>query len=610
MSAFDIPVFLPLFVTMVNEATRNQAREVFKQFLQSVDNSVIKYRKDANTDDIIDTVQNAFPEAVKLTKEIAPYFTKAHRLRTLDPDLNTVFNVWRFLKLQINYQKDPPGRQDIRKPNFFVLSGKGDCKSYSLFAASVLFNLGFKIAFRYTAYRPGIPYKHVYVVAWKDGREYIIDGVYKLFNEEKNYIAVKTNPMDTYILGDVRSHRIKHPARLQREINQAFKKKVQQIVRSPKFQKMSTPEKVRYLANFKKEAQRKTEMRIGEINDEIGKLSKAQRKAKKAKRKAKAKKRNERIKRNLKKVGRGILTVGLGVGRGAFLAIVAMNLNGIASKMKKLQSIGKFKSIDEKWKNIGGITKLFHKAIDKGAKHKPLFLSKKAKKKFASMGLHGIADEGIGAIPVAAAAAAAVPVLAIILPLLAKAFKGAGMHKEAEQVEAGAESVKQETTPIIDNEIEQNGGNPENYEPEQSDESDQGEDGGTDEGDQDQSDSGDQDQSDSGDNDQVGDLSDLVGPLTDLAGRAVAAITTKIKKKNPKAAKVLTDIGSGIQKGIDQRAANLYLQQTGYGNAGTLPGVRVIKRPHTTRKPKMKNDKTLLYVALAGGALLAITRRK
>jgi hypothetical protein len=74
-------------------------------------------------------------------------------------------NIQDFLYWHIQYKEDQAD-QLLRSPSCSWKERETgvDCKSYSIFAASILKELGYKSYFRRVSYGPGEPYKHVYVV--------------------------------------------------------------------------------------------------------------------------------------------------------------------------------------------------------------------------------------------------------------------------------------------------------------------------------------------------------------------------------------------------------------------------------------------------------------
>jgi len=152
----------------------------------------------ATNRDIIQTIQDNYQEAVKQTKEFAPRFQG-------ETAKETAYNVWKFLRNYITYDRDDDTRQIIRLPSWFIHTQRGDCKSYSLLAASVLANLGLPVKFRYASYRWLNPTpSHVYVVTRDEkGKEIIVDGVWHLFNSEKPPVHKKESAMDVITMAGI-----------------------------------------------------------------------------------------------------------------------------------------------------------------------------------------------------------------------------------------------------------------------------------------------------------------------------------------------------------------------------------------------------------------------
>ena len=144
------------------------------------------YSKDfASNNDIIKTIQNALPGAIKQSKNIALDFKG-------DTILQSCQNIWNYLKYKIEYEKDDDDFQIIKYPSKLINDGFGDCKSYALFAASILSNLGIPYVIRYINQSGGTIPRHVYVVAFdKQENEIIVDAVYSRFNAEPPNIKYK-----------------------------------------------------------------------------------------------------------------------------------------------------------------------------------------------------------------------------------------------------------------------------------------------------------------------------------------------------------------------------------------------------------------------------------
>ena len=102
--------------------------------------------QDALNNDIIQAIHNLYKTGLLQTRDYAKNFKAGSRMQTAK-------NVWDFMKRKITYKRDPNHKQMIRLPNRFVNDADGDCKSFALFAASILGNLGMPVTFRYAGYR-------------------------------------------------------------------------------------------------------------------------------------------------------------------------------------------------------------------------------------------------------------------------------------------------------------------------------------------------------------------------------------------------------------------------------------------------------------------------
>lgn len=141
-----------------------------------------------------DAIFKATPKAIEQTKTIASRFKGA-------TDMDTCRNIWNFLKNEIKYVADGQ-HQKVKLPSALLREKVGDCKSYSLFAASILQNLGIPWHYVLTSYNNDPTPSHIYVVC---DNGVIVDAVWTAFNQEKkpNYrYKHKINDMRiSYIAG-------------------------------------------------------------------------------------------------------------------------------------------------------------------------------------------------------------------------------------------------------------------------------------------------------------------------------------------------------------------------------------------------------------------------
>jgi len=163
-----------------------------------------KFFGDVDTQGIIDTVLYADPKAGTYTKD----FAKTLKGITV---YDTCRNLWQFIKEQIPYKIDSPGYQWIKSPGRLWSEKAGDCKSFSLFTASVLKNLGITYGYRFVSFDSSDPTPtHVYVYVPSPNGEILIDAVWTgPFNTEKPYTYKKDYPImaKTHYLGANDNHK-------------------------------------------------------------------------------------------------------------------------------------------------------------------------------------------------------------------------------------------------------------------------------------------------------------------------------------------------------------------------------------------------------------------
>jgi len=411
--------------------------------------------------DIRDYLEHIFPKAVKQCYAVEKIF----KGRT---ELETAFNIWQYLRKYCTYRKDPNSNQIIRLPAYFVNRGKrtGDCKTFALFARSVYAAIypDLETAFKFTAYKKGAANpSHVYtVVKDRAGRQIIIDGCWPRFNSEKKFtlaLPINYTTMKITSLSGTGTDTLNY---LNENIDGVQRDKIKRLAKCRKDLKLYRTE---YEAGTRTKGQYMSD--IAAIRSEVEALNGISKKLtpeQKAARKKKRVERNKKAKKGAKKFLWGIAFVNLIPIRAAFASVVAMNVNALAHNLKYVYEArnGKTKAewnkIKSIWKKLGGIEKALLKAIQIGAKHKPLFMSKKAKKRFEKrkagmsdyIGALYINDdntgEGINIAPavIAAALAMAGGVVAAMIPAIMGALGKLGKKKEQAQVGEEAQQIVQE----------------------------------------------------------------------------------------------------------------------------------------------------------------------
>lgn len=422
--------------------------------------NLIAYKNGYNND-IISTLNSKFSQAVEQTKNV----------KFSGDNLNSKGRaIWNYLKNSVQYQRDDRGKQVIQLPSRMLIdTKKADCKSLALSAAAFMYNNGFNnVRLRYTSYsKTDKTPTHVYAVgADQAGNDIIIDAVYRQFNRELPYTFKQDYKMQISVLSGINQPQVIKVTGGSRKLNvlQNIKKPIdpveraKRILASGKIQpggyfynivinfiarrsgKVNFPaytaeqlkryrtvlDKLKpanmFLAALLNEEKslldqgtftgnvftKYASADISGINEDIGKIS------------------LKKIKRGLKKISlknivKGVKTVGLVAPRKAFLALVALNVRGIATRMSRLTDA----DLTNIWvKKFGGKLSTLKNTIAKGKKKKPLFGASKKVKAIQGIGYVVVENEGIGealtATGIATIIAAASPILIAVVGMLKK----------------------------------------------------------------------------------------------------------------------------------------------------------------------------------------------
>ncbi len=128
----------------------------------------------ADNKDIRDLIVSIVPSAARQMVGFSDQFRGASETQTCK-------NIFEYLKNQIKYKADG-GEQIVKLPSALMSKKVGDCKSYSLFTAAILQNLGIPYRFVFASYNSDPIPGHVYV---QTDKGCIIDAVWGKFNSEK-----------------------------------------------------------------------------------------------------------------------------------------------------------------------------------------------------------------------------------------------------------------------------------------------------------------------------------------------------------------------------------------------------------------------------------------
>lgn len=150
------------------------------------------------TQDIINAILGKF-EADKLqTKDFAEALRRKYPAR--EKRLESLYD---FLVKNVRFVEDRDGEQNLKSPEALIWSGFGDCKSFSIFVASVLWNLGENFCFRFVSYGSS-NVTHVYVVT----NDIILDCTIKKYNRELPYKFKKDFCMNSTKIASITGARV------------------------------------------------------------------------------------------------------------------------------------------------------------------------------------------------------------------------------------------------------------------------------------------------------------------------------------------------------------------------------------------------------------------
>jgi hypothetical protein len=406
-------------------------REQLLQLMPPSDGKITTNYSTIVNRNIIKTIHKESKKAAEITKNIAPLF-KGNSIE------DTCNNIWKFLKTQIKYEKDEYN-QDIRLPNAFIQAGKGDCKSYSLFAHSILQNLDIPSAYRYTSYSADPTPQHVYVVALTgnnkvNGSEVVVtDGVWNTFNKQKPFTFKKDFMEIRTLSGTDEIGKLQ----LGKKIKQAAAK-IQDKAKDTAVVKAAAKiqDKAKDTAVVKAAAKIQDKAKDTAV---VKAAAKAQNVVKQDAKKVV--KLIEKGAAELKNIPQGAKVVLGAPARRAFRTLVALNFHSYANKLNADRD-----KTFAMWKKLGGISGELDNSIQAGLKRKAILgigcVNCKIKNPYEQIG---------DPTTIAAALAAATPVIIAFSEILKEAFSaikaGKDAFKKEEQLIQPAEEKTQQNNP-------------------------------------------------------------------------------------------------------------------------------------------------------------------
>ena len=184
--------------------TPGEILEIAKRTVPGDTASVIRSFGEGFTEDIIRSIRDVLPSAMSQTAAFAETLKYACGGNISD----TLYSLYHFLCVCVPLKVDPMGVQYIRKPAAIIHSKNrcADCKSYSIFIASVLRNLGIPCRLKFCSWAPDdVDVRHVFVQAYPDtGKAVTLDVNLKSYNKEKspNYHNRYIDMTKIYSIGD------------------------------------------------------------------------------------------------------------------------------------------------------------------------------------------------------------------------------------------------------------------------------------------------------------------------------------------------------------------------------------------------------------------------
>jgi hypothetical protein len=274
----------------------------------------------------------------------------------------TARNIFNFLKREIRYQVEPAEKQTVKSMPRLLADGYGDCKHYTNFANSILEACGYKPVYRFAGYSDkGLTHTYTYL----PNSNTVLDAVLSSFDTEK----------------------------------------------TPKYKKDMSLYKMSGVDNASAE--------INGIN--FNKLAKNVKNAA-AKASNTVKKAAAQIPAAAKKVVQKTATLGLAPARAAFTGLVALNVRGLATDLKKVFD-KKGREGFQWWADLGGNRDDLLKVVNNNASKKRLLGIDEENAAFNEV-YGGYSGDGVyigEPVTLAASLAAATPILIKVADVIKKA---------------------------------------------------------------------------------------------------------------------------------------------------------------------------------------------
>jgi len=132
-------------------------------------------------------------------QESQKYFPALRKYFLCSDQLDNAHKIFDYSQNHLIYDREPPENQNVKTVARVLHDKYNDCKGYSTFILCALRACGIPARFRFASYNfwDKTP-THVYVIAKIDGKDYVMDGVIKRFDEEaayKHFSDVQLKPL-------------------------------------------------------------------------------------------------------------------------------------------------------------------------------------------------------------------------------------------------------------------------------------------------------------------------------------------------------------------------------------------------------------------------------
>jgi hypothetical protein len=352
-----------------------------------------------STTDIVNEIKRAHEINKHFAGKIAKHFDRGNTR-------STASSIFDFVKSNIRYEVEPANRQTTKTIPRILSDGFGDCKHYSGFIASILNELNIPHSYRFVSFGSNTTPTHVYVVAYDESQNPIIlDAVLPFFDTEKPYTYKKDLPMALYHLSGIgRVDEIGAFIGKRKNLAQRVTQRVSQTAK--KVTNTVANKVIKPVANKV----------VKPVANKVVKPA------------------AKRIAPVAKKAFQGSKTVSMAPGRNAFLALVALNVRGMATSLRAANQT----NLKKRWNQLGGdFTKLTN-AINTGARKNRI------------MGFDP-GDQYIGEpISITAALATAAPVITAMAVFLGSSKKVVNEAKDLHKSVTGKNPEEQQYTPDSD----------------------------------------------------------------------------------------------------------------------------------------------------------------